>query len=126
MPLLALAFGLISWLIPMIVSAQQAAEQPNCIRLWEPFMGVDCIPVGGGPLDAFFFYFNLVYPWIVGLAAGIAVLMGLIGGMQMMMSGGDQGKQSEGKNRLLWSMGGLLFLIFSSMILNAINPSFYR
>ncbi len=76
-------------------------------------------------LGTFFTYFNLIWPWIIGCAAGIAVLQCLIGGMQMMMSGGDSGKREEGKTKLMWAIAGLLLIGLSGVILETINPLFY-
>lgn len=77
-------------------------------------------------LGTFFTYFNLAWPWIIGTAAGIAVLQALIGGMQMMLSGGDSGKTEEGKSKLMWAIAGLLLIGLSGVILETINPLFYR
>ena len=72
-----------------------------------------------------FKYFNDAWPWLLGTAAGIAVLHALIGGIAMMMSGGDSGKREEGKNRLMWALAGLLMIGFSGFILRTINPLFF-
>jgi hypothetical protein len=73
----------------------------------------------------FFTYFNLAWPWVVGSAAGVAVLQALVGGIQIMLSGGDSGKREEGKNRLLWALAGLLMIGLSGVILETLNPLFY-
>lgn len=94
------------------------------VCLMQPIGSVRCIP-SGGPLGTLFSYFNLLYPWIAGLAAGAAVLMVLVGGLQVIMSGGDSGKRGEGISRILWAIGGLLLLAFTSLIFRILNPSFY-
>ncbi len=97
------------------------------IRLLEPIGNVTEIPTanasGFGP---FFFFFNLLYPWFLGLGAAIAVLMGVIGGIQIMWSGGNDTIHSAGMQRFLLSLGGLILLLFSSLILNLLNPNFFR
>lgn len=115
-------------LLPVPFAAwAQAGQGPPGIRLLEPIGGVGVIPTEGlGGLGVFGFYFNLIYPWIVGMGAAIAVLMGLIGGIQIMTAGGDPGKRSAGMNRLFLSLGGLVLLLFSSTILNILNPTFFK
>ncbi len=99
----------------------------SSIKLLEPIGNISEIPTtnasGFGP---FFFFFNLLYPYFVGLGAAIAVLMGLIGGIQVMTAGGDQGRRSAGVNRFLMSLGGLVLLLLSSLILNLLNPTFFK
>ncbi len=105
------------------------AAGPNCppgtIKLLEPIGGVSCLPVGTGPLGAFYTYFNFLFPWLVGVCAGLAILWGVLGGAQMIFNAGEQGKYDEGKQKLMNAMIGLLLIIFSAMILNFLNPTFY-
>lgn len=104
-----------------------AQAQDRGIMLLEPVGGVANIPVVGNEgLGVFGFYFNLLYPWVVGMAAAIAVLMAVVGGIQISMAGSDPGQVSAGKNRLLISLGGLLIILASAIILNSLNPTFYR
>jgi hypothetical protein len=119
------ALGLLA--APLMDLAQAAGGAPNGIRLLEPIGGVTVIPTDGmSGLGVFGLYFNLLYPWIVGLGAAIALLMGLVGGIQIMTAGGDPGKRSAGMNRLFLSVGGLVFLLFSATILNILNPTFFH
>ena len=115
-------------LLKLVVPIVQAAG-PSCpagtIKLLEPINGLGCMPVGSGPLGSFYAYFGVLYPWIVGTSAGMAILWGVIGGAEMILNAGEQGKYEEGKQKLMNSMIGLLIIIFSGMILNFLNPSFY-
>ncbi len=77
-------------------------------------------------LEAFMNYFNLSWPWIVGTAAGIAVLQALVGGIQIMMSGADSGAREAGKSRLMWALAGLLMIGLSGMFLEILNPLYFR
>ncbi len=74
-------------------------------------------------IQIFFDYFNLSWPWVLGVCAGLAVLQAMIGGMQMMMSVG--GSHELGKERMTWAIAGLLIIALSGMILTTINPLFY-
>ena len=68
-------------------------------------------------------YFNISWPWIIGLAGGISVLQVLIGGAEMMMSVGQS--REDGKSRLQWAIAGMLMVALAGTILNLINPSFF-
>jgi len=74
-------------------------------------------------IQIFFDYFNLSWPWVLGVCAGLAVLQAMIGGMQMMMSMG--GGHDLGKERMTWAIAGLLIIALSGLILTTINPIFY-
>jgi uncharacterized protein YhhL (DUF1145 family) len=76
-------------------------------------------------LGPFFEYFNLLYPWAVGTAMGIVVLMIVFGGIQITMSEGDQSARSAGIERVKWAIFGLFMILFSVLILTTINPYFY-
>ena len=106
--------------------ADRAFAAGGVIHLLEPIGGVkELNPGAGGPLGLFFAYFNLLYPWLVGLASGVALLMVVVGGFQVMTSGDDSSARSNGLNRVKWAIGGLLFLSLISVILKLLNPGFY-
>ncbi len=97
------------------------------IQLLECIGGVCSIPTAGqSGFGVFFTYFNLLYPWVVGLGAAIAVMMGLVGGIEIMTAGANDGQRSKGINRLLMSTGGLVILLLSPTILNILNPTFFK
>lgn len=70
-------------------------------------------------------YFNAVWPWVLGSAAGIAVLWSLIGGIQIMLSGDNTGMRSAGQERLLWALAGLIMIALAGVILTTLNPLFF-
>lgn len=72
-------------------------------------------------IQIFFDYFNLSWPWVLGVCAGLAVLQAMVGGMQMMSSN----YYDAGKERMTWAIAGLLIIALSGMILTTINPLFY-
>ena len=120
--LLSAASGLLRSLVPLA-----AAAANGDIQLLESIGNADSIPTSGnGPLGALGAYINLLYPWLLGMGAATAVLMGLVGGIQIMGAGADQGKYDAGKNRLMMSLGGLLLVMLASTILRAINPAFFK
>ncbi|MEK7590903.1 MAG: hypothetical protein AAB489_01715 [Patescibacteria group bacterium] len=96
------------------------------IRLFEPIVG-GCPALTATPgLGTFFTYFNQLWPWLIGTSAGIALLMALVGGLQVILSGGDQSKRQEGLDRLKNAFLGLLMLAFAGLILTTLNPSFFK
>ena len=75
-------------------------------------------------IQVFFVYFNDIWPWLIGVAAGVAVLQALVGGVQMMMSGSSE-KAAEGKTRLVWALGGIVVIAFAGFVLRLLNNIFY-
>ncbi len=115
-----LGLGLAIALAPVSAVAQ--------ICFLQPFGGTRCIDPNNdpSPLGVFGMYFNMFYPWLVGVAAGLALLMVLTGGINIIQAGGDQGKRQEGIERLKWAIIGLLFLLFANVILQTLNPTFFK
>lgn len=114
------------------LAACGATEQPcngSCIPktsicILEPVPGgPDQIPSGLG-FGSFFFYINNgVWQWAFRIGVAIAVLNGVAGGLQIVLSNGDSGKVDAGKTRFISSAIGLVVLLLSGVILNFINPS---
>ena len=96
------------------------------IKLLEPIGTLTQVSFGKVPLSPLNDYLQVFIPWSIGLGAGLCVLMIIIGGFQIMLSGGEAAKQSAGKDRILSSLIGLLILVFSATILNFLNASFFR
>ncbi len=124
--LLRLSLGFGCALVPSAVFAQFAGVDDIC--LLEPIGGTRCFSsvMLKGPFGLFGAYFNLIYPWFMGVAAGLALLMVLTGGVNIIQSGGDQSARQNGIERMKWAIFGLLFLIFANVILQTLNPSFYK
>jgi hypothetical protein len=95
------------------------------LRLMQPLDDSTWALAPSDPGQLFLDYFKIGAAWLFGVAAGIAILNTLFGGIQILFSGGDPSKRSEGVTRLLWSIGGLLILSFAGFILRLINPLFY-
>lgn len=53
----------------------------------------------------------------LGLAGGIALIIMVIGSVKVLMSAGDQQKLNNGRDMIIAAVAGLLFLIFSVLIL---------
>ncbi len=70
-------------------------------------------------------YIAYLYPYVVALVASLALLMVVVGSLEITMAGGDSGKVSEGKDRIMYAIFGLLLLLLSSLILWTVNPTFF-
>jgi hypothetical protein len=103
-----------------------AFAQVNCIKLLIPLpCGTQCIDTAGGPMGLIQTYVRCIYPWVVGTAAGIAVLWTIISGAALIFYAGDDSKRSEAKGWFKNALIGLFIVLFSAMIMNFINPLFF-
>ena len=71
-------------------------------------------------------YIQAVYTYAIGVAAVLAAVMMMIGGIQWLTAAGDSGRVSSAKGRITNAVIGLLLTIFAWVFLNTINPSLVR
>jgi hypothetical protein len=95
------------------------------MRLWEEGMFPECFVVGNSGVNIIENYLGLIYQWMAGLVGGIAVLMIIVGGIQIATGGGDQNNVNEGKTKIMQALAGLAILFLSGLILYTINPTFF-
>lgn len=67
-------------------------------------------------------YVTGLYQYLVAIGGFVAAVMLMIGGFQYLTAGGDTGKVSKGKERIIDSVVGLLVILGSYLILRTINP----
>lgn len=67
-------------------------------------------------------YLMAIWGWGTALISALAVLVIIFGGYRYMTSGGSPDKIESAKNMIVGALSGLLLIIFSYVILNAINP----
>ena len=64
---------------------------------------------------------------IFGVVGVLAVLMMILGGIQLMTSAGDPGKVKKGKDTIIWGIIGLVITLFSyaivSFVLSAVSKA---
>lgn len=93
------------------------------IRLMEPLDGTtEELHPGPEPLSPFFEYFNLSWPWIIGVASGFAVLHAVWGGILIMF----YADLDEGKQKITWAVAGMSLIALAGFFLRFLNPIFYR
>lgn len=98
------------------------------IRLLQPLPdGTQTLaPNFANPLGILGQYLTPMLGWMFGVAAGLAIFMVVIGGLQIVMAGGNDAKISEGRQRITQAIIGLILLTFSAGILNYLNASFFH
>jgi hypothetical protein len=116
----------VAWAVGVGAMTRVSAQftPPSDIILLEPITSTTRLQPSAG-IDILYTYFNMVWPWVLGSAAGIAVLWSLIGGIQIMLSGDNTTMRTEGQERLLWALAGLLMIGLAGVILSTLNPLFY-
>lgn len=79
---------------------------------------IGCIPVLTDDPDLFLAW---ILTWAIGIAGGIAFLLILVAGFQIITSQGNPERMKAGQELLTAAVSGLLLLIFSIFILNFIG-----
>lgn len=122
--------ALVAFLVPAVALAQNAgagAAANNGLFLLEPIGGVNQIPLQNlTGLGAMGYYLNLLYPWLVGVGAAVALLHATWGGVEIVQAGADSAAVTAGRNRMLIALGGLIIILASATIMNALNPTFFQ
>ncbi len=85
--------------------------------VWTAF---GCVHPNGGSM------FNVIFPIFMGMAGGIAFLLILFGGFQILMSAGNPEKMNEGRELITSAIAGLLLIIFSVFILRLVGYDILR
>lgn len=110
-------------LISALVLAVLTTSPPTVIAA-DPFAGcssgaintaIGCIPTEPGALFSKFFSFG------IGIAGGIAFLLILFGGFQILVSSGNPEQMAAGKELVSSAIAGLLLVIFSIFLLRVIG-----
>lgn len=112
----------------------QALAQREDIKLLAPpseeagTLNVPDYSAGSGSysIDIIESYLKLMYPYAAMIIGSLSVLMVVVGSIGIVTSGGDSGKATEGKERIMYAILGLLLFLFASVILYTINPNFFQ
>lgn len=104
----------------------QPLVRPNRnLTLLQPLDGSTFFLAPSSGVSIFFEYFNLSWPWVLGVAAGIGILQALVGGIEIMVAGSDSGKLENGKSKMMYALMGLLMVGLAGFILRSLNPLFF-
>ena len=79
-----------------------------------------------GSLGLLYSYVGLIYKYLSGVIIGVVVLMTVVGGVEITISGGDPGKRDAGRDRIMHALMGMALWFLASLILYTINPTFFR
>lgn len=83
------------------------------------YTGIGCIPLFGSDDGTPFIAF--VLRWAIGIAGGIALLLIVYAGVQILTSSGDPKKVQAGKQLLTAAVGGFVFLLMAAFLLRFIG-----
>jgi hypothetical protein len=81
--------------------------------------------LSSGGTAMIFGYIGMIYRWGASMAGIVAVLVLVISGIQISVSGGDSEAISKSKARIIQSLSGIAVLFLSGIILYTINPTFF-
>jgi len=115
---IALCATLLTW-----VSTVSAQQTNGSVGLIQP-LDDSTASLASSP-TIFIDYFNMSRFWLFRVAVGFTVLWILIGGVMFMTSGNNQSRRSAAISRIIWSVVGLLILLFSGVILRTLNSLFF-
>ncbi|PIP65219.1 hypothetical protein COU77_04130 [Candidatus Peregrinibacteria bacterium CG10_big_fil_rev_8_21_14_0_10_49_16] len=86
--------------------------------------GTTTIP-GGTGVQVIIRYVEALWPWFIAFGVGIVIIRMIMAGYEIMFSGGNPGLRQQGVQHILYSIVGLIMLIFAAVLLNMINPNAY-
>ena len=110
-------------LLPMYAFASSSAAG---VPVLEPLCAsMPTITVVGGPYEILMRYFSCISGFLYDIAVGACVLWVLVGGVKIIISGGDGDMFSQGKNAIFSSITALVILLFSPVLLKFLNGSAY-
>lgn len=95
------------------------AQTTSTVPLEAPIGSTTAIDLSGNALTN---YTRIIFAFAGGIAGGLAMLMIIISGIQIMTGGGDMG---PAKTRLFGAIAGLIVLAGGSLLLYEINPCFF-
>lgn len=87
-----------------------------------PLAPLPGIGQNGAPVNNLSQYIEAIFKLLIGISAGLAVIMITVGGIEYLSTDAIGGK-SEGRERIQHALLGLLLAISAWLILNTVNPS---
>lgn len=102
----------VGFLAPLAMHAQDV--------LYEPMVSLPGVPEGG---VTFASYAPAIFQLVIGLGGVLAVIMIVIGGIQLVGSGANESWRKEGKEKIWNAVFGLIGMALIWIVLNLINPN---
>jgi hypothetical protein len=90
-------------------------ECKACIDRGDAYTAFGCLNTKPGPI------ISTILKWVIGIAGGLAFLLILYGGFQVLTSSGEPEKLNTGKEIIFSAIAGLLMIVFSLIILRIIG-----
>ncbi len=81
--------------------------------------------ISKGGTTLLFYYIGMIYRWGASIVGIIAVLVIVLNGIRISVSGGDPEAINKSKRMILQSLAGIAVLLLSGLILYTINPDFF-
>jgi hypothetical protein len=107
-------------------TAQELSKQPPAgMDVRYSCQEVQVILSKGGP-TGFYYYISMIWRFGMSIGGLVSVVVIILSGIQISASGGNQEAINQSKARIIKSLLGLAVLILSGLILNTINPIFFR
>lgn len=114
-------------------TASTCQDGPNTFCLDVPFPNEsDTIYTSrqvDGPKDSVYImeqYVSMAFTFLAGLTSLIAVLVIILQGFKIMMSGSDTSAIGNAKEAIVQAFGGLALLFLAALFLNFVNPTFFK
>ena len=103
----------------------QSGDDEYCVNLYEPISGIKSVR-GRSGIEFLSIYIWILYKYFASIVGIICVLVIVVSGVQISMSGISPDMVSQAKTRIMEALLSLMLLFLSAAILHTINPNFYR
>lgn len=127
---LLICFGLLAMIFAPPVLAQDddaGTKGVDSFELMEPFdKSKSEIDTSRGAIGIMQQYIGQIFKFGAALISIFAVIMIMWGGYEYMLAGGESGTVENAKNRIMQALLGLTLLFLSAVLLNFINPNFFK
>lgn len=104
-----------------VLTVQNAVIAQSSYKLLAPLPGSKTADISTEE-EGLATYAEALFPFLLSIAAVLAFVMMVIGGMQYMASAGNPQMMGDAKDRMLKAVLGLLLAALSVLILRTINP----
>lgn len=104
------------FLVALFGFFQSASAAGTPVTLENPLKNSD-----GSSVESFTALLKTIGDWLIKIGAPIAIFMIILGGFQIMISGGKPDKIKTGKQTILWTIVGYAILVIGWGIVEIVN-----